>query len=82
MNCIYCKKPILKERLEILPDTETCVKCSKVKKKISLIHGTASGKGSELVFYEGNDKLALKHYRARKGRNFLPGKGSTIAKGW
>lgn len=30
--CIKCKVQIPKERLEILPDTNTCVKCSSVKK--------------------------------------------------
>ena len=26
--CELCKKPIVPERLEILPETKTCVKCS------------------------------------------------------
>jgi hypothetical protein len=29
MNCSECGVEIPQERLEVLPDTETCVKCSK-----------------------------------------------------
>ena len=32
-NCSTCGKPILPARLEALPDTETCVKCSVVAYK-------------------------------------------------
>lgn len=30
MNCVCCKQPIPEERLEALPDTTTCVRCSRV----------------------------------------------------
>ncbi len=28
MNCIRCEKKISKQRLEVLPDTKICVRCS------------------------------------------------------
>lgn len=31
MNCIECGKIIPKARLKVLPDTETCVKCSQAQ---------------------------------------------------
>lgn len=35
-NCIECGIPIPKERLEVLPETQTCVNCSKVTAKIAI----------------------------------------------
>lgn len=32
MNCIKCTEEIHPKRLEILPDTKTCVKCSSTSK--------------------------------------------------
>lgn len=37
MKCSECGKKISKERLKILPDTETCVKCSKVEPVVGVI---------------------------------------------
>jgi hypothetical protein len=34
MNCEFCDNEIPQERLEVLPDTTTCVKCSKVRKNV------------------------------------------------
>jgi hypothetical protein len=36
MNCINCGKKIAKARLKILPDTQTCVKCSRVEQVVGL----------------------------------------------
>lgn len=33
MNCIHCNQPIIKQRLEALPNTKTCVTCSQEKPK-------------------------------------------------
>jgi hypothetical protein len=66
-NCIYCNKPISEERLEALPETETCFKHSNVKKYISFVSGTATGKGSSLEFYKGNNKLVKNFLSLRKG---------------
>ena len=43
-KCRYCGHPIHPERLECLPQTQTCVKCSDVTKPIGLMdfgHKTA-----------------------------------------
>ena len=37
MNCIECCKKIPKARLEILPDTNTCVKCSSIEKRVGIM---------------------------------------------
>lgn len=31
-SCMDCGKPIARERLEVLPDAETCVRCSRERK--------------------------------------------------
>ncbi len=36
MICEVCSKKISKERLEALPDTTRCVKCSDAEKKVGL----------------------------------------------
>jgi hypothetical protein len=59
MKCIYCSEEISPERLEALPKTETCVKCSKEEKCCSVVQGTASGKGSTLNIFSGNNKMVL-----------------------
>lgn len=46
MNCIYCKETIPKKRLELLPKTKTCVKCSSTKKVIGQI--TTSNVGEDI----------------------------------
>lgn len=37
MLCVQCKSKIPDERLEILPHTDTCVKCSTEPKKIGIM---------------------------------------------
>lgn len=44
MRCVTCFQPIDPERLEVLPDTRTCTRCSKetkVKGLMSFDHKTA-----------------------------------------
>ncbi len=45
--CEKCNKPIPEERLEILPDTKTCVSCSTavVKHDPNLVCAKSSGSG-------------------------------------
>jgi len=57
-QCVWCKKEIPQERLEVLPDTDTCVKCSREGKKFSTVIGTGSGKGYVLQIFDHNDQLA------------------------
>jgi hypothetical protein len=43
-TCVRCKQPIPAERLEVLPDTHTCVSCSGVQKYVGAMvfdHKTA-----------------------------------------
>ena len=43
-DCIRCKQPIPLERLDILPDTHTCVSCSTIQKYVGAMvfdHKTA-----------------------------------------
>lgn len=36
MKCIKCGEIIAKERLDALPTTQTCVKCSDVQKRVGI----------------------------------------------
>lgn len=59
MTCVFCKCEIPVERLEILPETTTCVKCSRVQKYQGanvFTHKTAP----TLVFFRGEDKENLR----------------------
>lgn len=65
-NCKYCGEDIHPMRLEIIPNTETCVKCSKEKPKAGRIitHGTGEEIYTELevVTREQAEKLARYSY--------------------
>lgn len=55
MHCALCFNLIPAERLEVLPDTRTCVKCSTEKKYVGanvFTHKTAP----TLVFFRGEEK--------------------------
>lgn len=57
--CIHCNTEINPMRLEILPDTQTCVECSTEEKKVGFMdwgHKTAP----ELVIVDSNDKENLR----------------------
>jgi hypothetical protein len=59
MNCVNCGQPIPPERLEILPNTTTCVGCSTVKKNIVLpvySHKTAP----EMIVIPADDREAIR----------------------
>lgn len=42
-ECEYCGRKIPKARLEVLPNTTTCVKCSKERQNIGIISTDAHG---------------------------------------
>lgn len=64
-HCIYCKELIHPMRIEVLPNTKVCVKCSKEDKKAARI--TAKGKGEDVeVQLEFMDK---KDYQKLIGLN-------------
>ena len=62
--CYKCHTEIPAERLEILPDTETCMSCSRVKPVVGIVQGggsmSSSTKESQLVIMSG-DKSLLEH---------------------
>lgn len=57
-TCYKCKTTIAAERLEVLPDTQTCVKCSGVQKYVGAMvfdHKTAP----RLAFVRPENKQAV-----------------------
>ena len=44
VKCSCCKKNIPLERIELLPDTDVCVKCSSEEKVIGITQATCSAK--------------------------------------
>lgn len=56
-NCINCGKRIPEERLEVLPNTDTCVKCSEVDKRVGMMVWDQAT--PELVMLEGSQKERL-----------------------
>jgi hypothetical protein len=65
-RCDVCDGAIPQERLEVLPDTTTCVKCSRVKKNIVMpvySHKTAP----EMIVIPSEDRESLR--RAIRANN-------------
>ena len=59
MNCVKCGDPISERRLRILPNTTTCVKCSKVKPVVGF--KVYSHKcTSDVVFVDPDNKEAFR----------------------
>jgi hypothetical protein len=79
MNCFFCHKPIPEERLEALPNTDTCIKCSKEKRVIGITQGGGSMSGSTkesiLTIVKGDNKLARSFINKRRGRSWGKGVG-------
>ena len=70
--CYHCNTEIPAERLEILPNTDTCVNCSRVKPVMGIVQGggsmSSSTKESQLVIVDRDNKLAQSFVGSRKGR--------------
>ena len=76
--CISCKKEIPQERLEALPETETCVSCSEVGRKIAIVQGAGSMGSTKdycIEFFDGDNKLVKTFHNARKSRSWGKGVG-------
>lgn len=59
MNCVFCGEGIPPERLEVLPDTQTCVKCTTEAKKLcvpSYPHKT----GGTIIVIDAEDKETIR----------------------
>lgn len=62
--CKTCDNPIPEERLEVLPETETCVKCSTHVAPVGYMVATASkGCAPVLIQIDPSDKEALRQAR-------------------
>lgn len=65
-DCIYCGAEIGAGRLEVLPDTETCVSCSTEQKNVC-VPAYAHKTGGSIVILDSRDKegirLARNQYR-------------------
>jgi hypothetical protein len=67
-TCIVCGTVIPYERIQALPETETCIEHSKEEKYISTVHATCSGKGYVLEYYNADNALARDYIIRRKRR--------------
>lgn len=63
-DAVYCEKcgvVIPPERLEVVPGTKHCVKCSDVKAVKGFMESNAAkGTGAEIVIVDGDDKESLR----------------------
>lgn len=57
MRCSHCSKEIPPARLEILPETTTCVECSEVKPYRGIIQGSHEHKGYSLEIVPADDPI-------------------------
>jgi len=59
--CIFCSKEIHPYRLEILPETKTCITCSQEKPKAGrlIIHGTGEEIYTELQIIDNETHVRL-----------------------
>jgi hypothetical protein len=64
-HCKYCGEPIPEQRLKILPNTETCVKCSDVNKKKAFKVITSKTTYSELDTIDDNTYKVLKNFERK-----------------
>lgn len=69
-NCFRCKQIIPMERLEVLPDTQTCVSCSGVQKYVGAMvfdHKTAP----RLAYVRPENKQAVETLKrfVKRARN-------------
>lgn len=59
MNCSQCNREIPTERLEILPNTNTCAACSTEQRRVGFLvygHKTAG----EVVMVDGGNREAVR----------------------
>lgn len=72
MDCIKCGESIHPKRLQILPQTKTCVKCSSTDKLVGV--PIAVGKGEE-IYTDLNimTKESYKEYAKLQKNTFLGG---------
>lgn len=79
MQCIYCGQEIPQARLGILPDTQTCVKCSDEFPVVPIhfsggMAGSMKNTGIHFVKYKGKGSLV---HNAKMAGRFRPFGGKT-----
>jgi hypothetical protein len=59
-NCVVCKEPIHPKRLQVLPNTTRCVKCSDVQKKgaVTIMRGQGEDTWIETIHLEHEEYKA------------------------
>ena len=57
MLCSNCNKEIPPARLEILPETTTCVNCSTVEKRKAIIEMSPRHKSMEITIVDADDPI-------------------------
>ena len=68
MKCIGCDQEIPPARLEVLPDTQTCVKCSEVKPYRAISSGSAKSKNFEIDVVKADDPTLDYYDNTRWGK--------------
>lgn len=67
MDCENCGQPIPRGRLEALPNTTTCVKCSMVKKKVAVT--IWDDKTPDVLIVEADQAARFKELEYMDGRH-------------
>jgi RNA polymerase-binding transcription factor DksA len=69
-NCDTCGAPIPQERLEALPDTTTCVHCSRETARLGfMISAFSKGTASEIVIVKQEDTEAVRRAKRANARS-------------
>lgn len=71
-NCIYCKNEINPLRIKALPNTKTCVDCSKVgaKKGMSMVFGEKDHTWNDMIIVDSEDATRLENIKLPKHTSF------------
>jgi len=57
MMCINCGVEIPSARLEVIPETKTCVNCSEVQPYKAIVNGSAKNKNFEVQIIPGDSPI-------------------------
>ena len=71
-ECEYCGHKIPKARLDVLPSTTTCVKCSKERQNIGIINTDEHGDSIDVQISKpiyDDDEIDMMHKKKHKHRS-------------
>lgn len=83
MNCSSCGNPISERRLQILPNTQTCVACSKEQRAMGLTIYTHKSTAEVVVIRTDDPEVkrqAWNAYARSRGNDYNPNKTSPLSK--